>query len=77
MAKSPESERERIFQVSSNRGSASHKLRYVEASVSVDELQDCRMCRTALVPPRASAAASDAQPEQPQSDTDEGLPTPS
>jgi hypothetical protein len=49
MAKSTDRERDRVFQVSTNRGSAQHKLRYVEASVAADELADCRMCRTALV----------------------------
>lgn len=49
MAKSTDRDRDRVFQVSTNRGSAQHKLRYVEASVAADELADCRMCRTALV----------------------------
>jgi ribosomal protein S18 acetylase RimI-like enzyme len=34
--------RERIYQVSSNRERASHKLRYVEASAPIEE--DCRLC---------------------------------
>jgi len=34
--------RERIYQVSSNREQASHKLRYVEASAPAE--QDCRLC---------------------------------
>ena len=49
MAKSTDRDRDRVFQVSTNRGSAQHKLRYVESSVAADELADCRMCRTALV----------------------------
>ena len=35
-------DRERIYQVSTNRGRASHKLRYVEASAPAEG--DCRMC---------------------------------
>ncbi|MGM0428902.1 MAG: GNAT family N-acetyltransferase [Pseudomonadota bacterium] len=34
--------RERIYQVSSNRERASHKLRYVEASAPIEK--DCRLC---------------------------------
>ncbi|MGM7317580.1 GNAT family N-acetyltransferase [Idiomarina sp. ST10R2A5] len=34
--------RERIYQVSTNRERASHKLRYVEASAPIEE--DCRLC---------------------------------
>lgn len=35
-------DRDRIYQVSTNRGRSSHKLRYVEASAPADG--DCRMC---------------------------------
>lgn len=34
--------RDRVYQVSSNRQRASHKLRYVEASAPADG--DCRLC---------------------------------
>ncbi|RUO72955.1 GNAT family N-acetyltransferase [Idiomarina ramblicola] len=34
--------RERVYQVSSNRERASHKLRYVEASAPIE--RDCRLC---------------------------------
>lgn len=58
MAKSTDRDRDRVFQVSTNRGSAQHKLRYVEASVAADELADCRMCRSALVAPPPVVAPS-------------------
>lgn len=35
--------RERVFQVSSNRGAARHRMRYVEASAPA-QAGDCRMC---------------------------------
>lgn len=40
--------RERVFQVSSNRGSARHKMRYVEASAPT-QAGECRMCVGNLV----------------------------
>jgi hypothetical protein len=61
MAKSTDRERDRVFQVSSNRGGAQHKLRYVEASVSTEELQDCRMCRVALTPQQGATSGHDDQ----------------
>lgn len=41
-------ERERVFQISANRGRSRHKLRYVESSVS--DSGDCRLCVGALSP---------------------------
>lgn len=72
MAKSTDRDRDRVFQVSTNRGSAQHKLRYVEASVASDELNDCRMCRVALTaeqkPPQAAEPApASAEDDQPSS----------
>jgi hypothetical protein len=68
MAKSTDRERDRVFQVSTNRNSAQHKLRYVEASVAADELQDCRMCRVALV---AQPAATETEQTPPAKDEDD------
>jgi len=39
---STESGRNRVYQVSSNRSSASHKVRYVESSAPPEG--DCRLC---------------------------------
>ncbi|CAI8152273.1 hypothetical protein [Pseudidiomarina mangrovi] len=61
MAKSTDRERDRVFQVSSNRGSAQHKLRYVESSVGSEDLQDCRMCRTAIPAQSPTNARDDAK----------------
>ncbi|MCK0152713.1 hypothetical protein MWU49_03290 [Alcanivorax sp. S6407] len=36
------SERDRVFQVSSNRGSGRHRVRYVEGSAP--EVGECRLC---------------------------------
>jgi len=41
-------ERERVFQISANRGRSRHKLRYVESSLS--DTGDCRLCVGALSP---------------------------
>lgn len=68
MAKSTDRERDRVFQVSTNRGSAQHKLRYVEASVAAEELQDCRMCRVAITPQPAA-------PKQPDPEATANTPT--
>lgn len=46
-----------IYQVSTNRGRASHKLRYVEASAPADG--DCRMCVGSIAD----------QPKRPTTDT--------
>ena len=40
--------RERQFQVSTNRGRARHKLRYVESSVATGDAGECRLCRPSL-----------------------------
>lgn len=40
--------RQRVYQISANRGRASHKLRYVESSSA--ETGDCRLCVGALSP---------------------------
>ena len=71
MAKSTDRERDRVFQVSTNRGSAQHKLRYVEASVAAEELQDCRMCRVALTPQQPVAKQPDSEPSPSESSTGE------
>jgi len=39
-------QRERVYQVSSNREKSSHKLRYVEASAP--DVEDCRLCTGSL-----------------------------
>lgn len=39
----PKPTRDRVFQVSSNRGAARHKMRYVEASAPA-QAGECRMC---------------------------------
>lgn len=44
----PEEERQRVYQVSANRGRSRHKLRYVESSVA--DNGDCRLCVGALSP---------------------------
>lgn len=46
--KQAEQERERVFQISANRGRSRHKLRYVESSLS--DTGDCRLCVGALSP---------------------------
>lgn len=46
--KQTEQERERVFQISANRGRSRHKLRYVESSLS--ETGDCRLCVGTLSP---------------------------
>ncbi|KXS36275.1 MAG: acetyltransferase [Idiomarina sp. T82-3] len=46
--------RDRVYQVSANRESASHKLRYIERSAP--EQGDCRLC--ASIPSAKSPVAS-------------------
>ncbi|PHR65910.1 hypothetical protein LG272_06945 [Pseudidiomarina marina] len=55
--KQAEHERERVFQISANRGRSRHKLRYVESSVS--DTGDCRLCVGALSPDEESSALPD------------------
>jgi hypothetical protein len=62
MAKSTDRDRDRVFQVSTNRGSAQHKLRYVESSVAADELQDCRMCRVTYTAQQGTQSNDTNQP---------------
>lgn len=38
--------RDRKFSVSSNRGKASHKLRYVEAGGAAVDTEDCTFCQS-------------------------------
>ncbi|WP_404400075.1 hypothetical protein LG288_09835 [Idiomarina seosinensis] len=57
--------RERVYQVSSNRGSSKHKLRYVEASLPAD--RDCRLCVGSL-------ADITEQPKDTEQDDDESSP---
>ena len=57
-----------IYQVSTNRGRASHKLRYVEASAPADG--DCRMCIGSIAdlpkkPASDTTAAAQADVESP------------
>lgn len=40
------SRRDRKFSVSSNRGRASHKLRYVEAGGAAVDIEDCTFCQS-------------------------------
>lgn len=52
---SNEQGRDRIYQVSSNRSSASHKVRYVESSAPVEG--ECRLCVGTLPARKFSNAA--------------------
>ena len=61
--------RDRVYQVSSNRQRASHKLRYVEASAPADG--DCRLCVGSVADKSATddamkkaTAASDGESSQ-------------
>ena len=58
-------ERNRVFQVSANRGRASHKLRYVESSLA--DTGDCRLCVGALSPDEEA----DADEKTTENDQDE------
>lgn len=58
----PEEERQRVYQVSANRGRSRHKLRYVESSVA--DTGDCRLCVGALSP-------EDKEPEQTDSNKED------
>lgn len=42
--------RDRKFAVSSNRGKASHKLRYVEAGGAAVDTEDCTLCQSVPEP---------------------------
>lgn len=41
-------QRQKVFQISANRGRARHKMRYVERSL--DDTGDCRLCVGAISP---------------------------
>ena len=62
-------DRDRIYQVSTNRGRSSHKLRYVEASAPADG--DCRMCIGSIAdlpkkPTRGSTTTAQDDDESPR-----------
>ena len=54
--------RERQFQVSTNRGRARHKLRYVESSVATGDEGECRLCRPNLSPEPENGEQCDVEP---------------
>ena len=59
-------ERERVFQISSNRGRASHKLRYVEASAPV--AGECRLCVGSIVESVESSTSDPSSTVVPDND---------
>ncbi len=55
---SNEQGRDRVYQVSSNRSSASHKVRYVESSAPAEG--ECRLC-VGTLPARKLSTTSDTK----------------
>ncbi|HLV48120.1 MAG TPA: hypothetical protein VKY35_03560 [Aliidiomarina sp.] len=55
---SNEPARERVYQVSSNRSSAKHKVRYVESSAPPED-GECRLCVGTLPERKVSSKAND------------------
>ncbi|OZB06763.1 MAG: hypothetical protein B7X54_00960 [Idiomarina sp. 34-48-12] len=64
-----EHERERVFQISANRGRSRHKLRYVESSLS--DTGDCRLCVGALSPDDELTETTDAVDDKNKDATDQ------
>lgn len=64
-----QTERERVFQISANRGRSRHKLRYVESSLN--DTGDCRLCVGALSPDDEVTETTDAGDDKNKDATDQ------
>lgn len=63
--------RDRVYQFSSNRGAASHRVRYVEGSHGLTENQgECRLCASSLFIENEASATSCAVPTPSSTDQD-------